>query len=97
MTAPDAMRAVRHAGALQAALSAAAKACACYTKGLTPIGDDALLSASEMVTVAFAGGTPEAMALSVVLDAVESIGDAARFGAIVSQLAGGGHTCGEGR
>ena len=46
-----------------------------------------------MVTVAFAGGTPEAMALSVVLDAVESIGDAARFDAIVSQLAGGGHTC----
>ena len=97
MTAPEPVRAVRHAGALQCALSAAAKACACYTKGLTRIGDDALLSASEMVTVAFAGGTPEAMALSVVLDAVESIGDAARFDAFVSQLAGGGHTCGEGR
>ena len=28
MTAPDGMRALRHAGALQCALSAAAKACA---------------------------------------------------------------------
>jgi hypothetical protein len=97
MSAPEPVRAVRHAGALQCALAAAAKACASYRLGLTRIGDDALLSASEMVTVAFAGGTPEAMALSAVLDAVESIGDAARFGAIVSQLAGGGHTCGEGR
>ena len=88
MTAPDAMRAVRHAGALQAALSAAAKACACYTKGLTRLGDEALLSASELVTVAFDGGAPEAMALSILLDAVESIGDGARFEAIVSQLNG---------
>ena len=89
MTVPDGMRAVKHAGALQCALSAAAKACASYRIGATRIGDDALLSASEMVTVAFAGGTPEAMALSIVLDAVESIGDAAEFQRIVSQLTGG--------
>ena len=90
MTAPEPVRAVKHAGALQSALSSAAKACACYTKGLTRLGDEALLSASELVTVAFDGGAPEAMALSIVLDAVESVGDAARFDAIVSQLAGGG-------
>jgi hypothetical protein len=89
MTAPDGMRAVRHAGALQGALSAAAKASACYTKGLTRLGDEALLSASELVTVAFDGGAPEAISLSIVLDAVESIGDSARFDAIVSQLTGG--------
>ena len=88
MTAPEPVRAVRHAGALQAALSAAGKACAAYRMGLTRIGDEALLSASEQVTVAFAGA-PEAMALSIVLDAVESIGDGARFGAIISQLTGG--------
>lgn len=88
MTAPDGSRAVRHAAALQVALSAAAKACACYTKGLTRLGDEALLSASELVTVAFDGGAPEAMALSILLDAVESIGDGARFEAIVSQLNG---------
>jgi hypothetical protein len=90
VTAPEPVRAVKHAGALQCALSAAAKACACYTKGLTRIGDEALLSASEMVTVAFDGGAPEAMALSILLDAVESVGDGARFDVIVSQLAGGG-------
>ena len=89
MTVPDGMRAVKHAGALQCALSAAAKACASYRIGATRIGDDALLFASEMVTVAFAGGTPEAMALSIVLDAVESIGDAAEFQRIVSHLTGG--------
>ncbi|MGA2826525.1 MAG: hypothetical protein ABSF03_10415 [Streptosporangiaceae bacterium] len=89
MTAPEPVRAVRHAGALQCALSAAARACASYRIGATRIGDDALLSASEMVTVAFAGGTPEAMALSVVLDAVESIGDAAEFERIVVGLTGG--------
>ena len=89
MTVPDGMRAVKHAGALQCALSAAAKACASYRIGATRIGDDALLFASEMVTVAFAGGTTEAMALSIVLDAVESIGDAAEFQRIVSQLTGG--------
>jgi hypothetical protein len=90
MSAPDGMRAVRHAAALQVALSAAAKACACYTKGLTRIGDDALLSASELVTVAFDGGAPEAMALAIILDAVESLGDAARFEAIVAGLTTGG-------
>ena len=90
MSAPEPVRAVKHAGALQCALSAAAKASACYTKGLTRLGDDALLSASEMVTIAFDGGAPEALALSIILDAVESIGDAARFDAIVSQLAHGG-------
>ena len=58
MTAPDGMRAVKHAGALQCALSAAAKACASYRMGLTRIGDDALLSASEMITVAFRAGRP---------------------------------------
>ena len=87
MTAPEPVRAVKHAGALQCALSAAAKASACYTKGLTRLGDEALLSASELVTVAFDGGAPEAMALSILLDAVESIGDSARFDAIVSRLA----------
>jgi hypothetical protein len=87
---PDGIRAVKHAGALQVALSAAAKACASYRMGLTRIGDDALLSASEMVTVAFDGGAPEAMALAILLDAVESVGDTARFDAIVSQMAHGG-------
>ncbi len=86
MSAPDGIRAVKHAGALQCALSAAARACASYRMGLTRIGDDALLSASEMVTVAFDGGAPEGMALSVVLDAVESLGDAARFDAIIAGL-----------
>ena len=90
MTAPEPVRAVRHAGALQCALSAAAKAAACYRQGLTALGDDALLSASEMVTVAFAGGTPEATALSLVLDAVESVGDGAKFEAIVTGLTPGG-------
>ena len=89
MTAPPGMRGLKHAAALEVALSAAAKACACYTKGLTRIGDDALLSASELVTVAFDGGAPEAMALSILLDAVESVGDAARFDAIVAHMAGG--------
>ena len=86
MTAPDALRAVKHAGALQCALSAAAKACASYRIGLTRIGDDAMLSAAEMITVAFGAGSAESDALAMVLDAVESIGDAARFDAIVSQL-----------
>ena len=89
MSAPDGIRAVKHAGALQAALSSSAKACACYTKGLTRLGDEALLSASELVTVAFDGGAPEAMALSIVLDAVESVGDGARFNAIIAGLSGG--------
>jgi hypothetical protein len=86
MTAPDGMRAVRHAGALQVALSAAGKACASYRMGLTRIGDDALLSAAEMITVAFGAGSAESDALAMVLDAVESIGDAAKFEALVSQL-----------
>ena len=90
MTAAEPVRAVRHAGALQCALSAAAKACASYRSGAIRIGDDALLSASEMVTVAFAGGTPEAMALSIVLDVVESVGDTAKFDAIVTGLTPGG-------
>jgi hypothetical protein len=89
VSAPDGIRAVKHAGALQAALSAAAKACASYRLGAIRIGDEALLSASEMVTVAFPAGSPAAMALSVVLDAVESLGDGAEFDAIVSQLTGG--------
>ena len=97
MTAPQPVHAVKHAGALQCALSATAKACASYRMGLTWIGDDALLSASEMIAVAFPDGSPGALALALVLDAVESIGDAARFDAIdaarfdaiVSQLAGG--------
>ena len=90
MTAPEAVRAVRHAGALQCALSAAAKACASYRMGLTRIGDDALLSASELVAVAFPDGSPGALALALVLDAVESIGDAAKFEAIVTGLTPGG-------
>ena len=90
MTAPDGMRAVRHAGAVECALSAAAKACAAYRMGLTRIGDDALLSASEMITVAFGAGSDGALALSLVLDAVESIGDGARFEAIVTGLTPGG-------
>lgn len=86
MTAPDGMRAVRHAGALQAALSCAARATACYRQGLVNLGDDALLSASELVPVAFPAGSDAALALSAVLDAVESVGDAAEFTAIMSQL-----------
>jgi hypothetical protein len=89
MSAPDGVRAVRHAGALQCALSAAAKACASYRLGAIRIGDDALLSASELVTVAFPAGSPAAMALCAILDAVEGLGDGAEFDAIVSQLAGG--------
>ncbi len=89
MSAPEPIRAVKHAGALQCALAAAAKASASYRMGLTRIGDEALLSASELVTVAFDGGAPEAMALAILLDAVESLGDAARFDAIIGQLAGG--------
>jgi hypothetical protein len=83
------MTALKHATALQCALSAAAKACASYRLGATRIGDDALLSASEMVTVAFADGTPEAMALSIVLDVVEALGDRAKFDAVVAGLDGG--------
>ena len=90
MSAPDGMRALKHAGALQAALSYAAKACASYRIGATRIGDDALLSASEMIAVAFPAGSPGAMALSVVLDAVESVGDTAKFEAIVTGLTPGG-------
>lgn len=89
MTAPEPVRAVRHAGALQAALSAAAKATACYTRGLTGLGDDALLSASEMIPVAFPAGSGAALALSALLDTVETLGDAAEFSAIVNQLTGG--------
>ncbi len=88
MTAREPVRAVRHAGALQCALSAAAKACACYTKGWTHLGDDALLAASEAIPVAFPAGSDAALALSAVLDAVETVGDAAEFSAIVSQLGG---------
>ena len=84
MTAAEPVRAVRHAGALQCALSAAGKACASYRMGLTRIGDDALLSASELIAVAFPDGSPGALALALVLDAVESIGDAAEFDAIVA-------------
>ena len=40
--------------------------------------------------MAFDGGAPEAMALAILLDAVESVGDTARFDAIVSQMAHGG-------
>jgi len=86
MTAPDGMRVLKHAGALQCALSAAAKACACYRMGATRLGDDALLSASEIITVAFGAGSPGAAALALVLDAVESVGDAADFDAIVAQF-----------
>ena len=88
MTAAEPVRAVRHAGALQCALSAAAKVSASYRMGLTRIGDDALLSASKMITVAFPDGSPGA--LSLVLDAVESVGDAAKFEAIVTGLTPGG-------
>ena len=90
MSAPDGMRAVRHVGALQCALSAAAKAVACYRMGATRLGDDALLSASEMITVAFGAGSDGAAALALVLDAVESVGDAAKFEAIVTGLTPGG-------
>jgi hypothetical protein len=90
VTAPDGMRALKHAGALQVALSAAAKACASYRMGATRIGDDALLSASEMITVAFGAGSDGAAALALVLDAVESVGDAAKFEAIVTGLTPGG-------
>ena len=90
MTATEPVRAVRHAGALQCALSAAAKACASYRMGLTRIGDDALLSASELIAVAFPDGSPGALALALVLDAVESVGDAAKFEAIVTELTPGG-------
>lgn len=90
MSATDGMRALKHAGALQCALSAAAKACASYRIGATRIGDDALLSASEMITVAFGAGSDGAAALALVLDAVESVGDAAKFEVIVTGLTPGG-------
>jgi hypothetical protein len=90
MSAADGMRALKHAEALQCALSAAAKACASYRIGATRIGDDALLSASEMITVAFGAGSDGAAALALVLDAVESVGDAAKFEAIVTGLTPGG-------
>ena len=89
MTAAEPVRAVQHSGALQCALSAAAKACASYRLGATRIGDDALLAASEMVPVAFPAGSPAALSLAAVLDAVETIGDAAEFAGIIGQLAGG--------
>ena len=89
MTGPEPVRAVRHAGALQWALSCAAKACACYAKGLTHLGDAALLDASELAAVAFPAGSDAGLALSAVLDAVGSLGDSAEFDAIVSSLTGG--------
>jgi hypothetical protein len=84
------MRAVKHAVALEVALSAAVKACASYRMGLTQIGDDAMLSAAEMITVAFGAGSPGADALATVLDVVESVGDNAKFTAITAGLAEGG-------
>lgn len=75
--------------ALQAALSCAAKACACFRMGLSGIGADALASASQMAVVAFPAGSAGSMALALVLDAVEQGGDAAEFQRIVSQLTGG--------
>ena len=76
--------------ALQAALSCAAKACACFRMGATRIGQDALLSASQMTVTAFPPGSAGAAALALVLDAVELAGEDAEFDAIVAGLAQGG-------
>ena len=43
-----------------------------------------------MITVAFGAGSDGAAALALVLDAVESVGDAAKFEAIVTGLNPGG-------
>jgi len=91
---PDEACPVRHAAALQVALLAAAKACHCYSKGWAQLGDNALLSAGELVTVAFPAESDEALGLSTVLDAVEALGDRAKnraaFDAIVAGIQDGG-------
>lgn len=89
MSGPDGPPVVADAAALQVALSAAARACACYQMGLLRIGDDALLSAAELAGPAMGDGTAHADALALVLGAVARIGDNAEFSAIVSQLTGG--------
>ena len=75
--------------ALQAALSCAVKACACFRMGLPRIGADALLSTSEMTAIAFPPGSAGAVALALVLDAVEHTGDDAEWAAIVAGLGAG--------
>ena len=89
MTASAGTPAVADSAALQVALSYAARACACFRMGLTRLGQDALLSASEMAVVAFPAGSAGAVALAVVLDAVELVGDDAVFDALVAGLTGG--------
>jgi hypothetical protein len=88
VTAPDGTPAVADPAALQVALSYAARACACFQMGLPRLGHDALLSASEMAVVAFPAGSAGAVALTLVLDAVELVGDGAEFDAIDAGLGG---------
>jgi len=76
--------------ALQVCLSYAAKACACFGMGLARLGADALLSAGELSAVAFPAGSPGAVALAVVLDAVERAGDEAAMTAELEQILTGG-------
>ena len=90
MTAPDGTPTVADPAALQVALSYATRACACFRMGLVGLGQDALLSASELTEVAFPAGSAGAVPLALVLDAVELVGDGAEFDAIVAGLAGGG-------
>ena len=67
--------------ALQTAFGYAAKALAAFDMGLTRIGRDALLSASELAVIAFPAGSTGAICLAQVLDAVERVGaDAALSG-----------------
>ena len=91
MNGPDACgtAAAADPAALQAALSCAAKACACFRMGLPRIGAAALLSASQLAVIAFPPGSAGAVALALVLDAVEQAGENAEFEHIVSQLTGG--------
>ena len=89
MTAPDGTPTVADPAALQVALSYATRACACFRLGLARLGQDALLSASEMAVVAFPAGSVGAVSLAAVLDAVELVGDGAEFDALVAGLTGG--------
>jgi hypothetical protein len=77
----DGVPEVRDITALQVALSYAAKAAACFRMGLVRIGQDALLSTSELAVIAFPPGSTGAVSLACVLDAVERVGaDAAISG-----------------
>lgn len=81
---------LKQASGLEVALKAAATACRSYRLGQAQRGDETLLAASEMIPVAFADGSDEAIALTVVFDAIEAFGDLvkdrAEFDAIVTRL-----------